>query len=65
MTRHPLDHDRKIDEGARAARYPLLDRVRSGEGQHPSVKALTRRRKGQADPARIKQFLRIERGYLA
>ena len=65
MTRHPLDHDRKTDHGARAVRYSALDRIKSGDGQHPAVKILSRRRKGQADPARIKQYLRIERGFLA
>jgi hypothetical protein len=65
MSRHPLDHDRVPDEGARATRYSMLERIKAGEGQHPKVKMLERRRKGPADPARIKHYLRIERGLLA
>ena len=65
MPKHPFDHDHSRESGARAERYSYLDRVKAGEGGHPKIKMLDRRRKGPTDATRVKQFLRIERGYLA
>lgn len=65
MPKNPIDHDRP-NSGARAMYYSRLDRIRAGEGGHPKIKMLDRRRrKGLSDASRVKQFLRIERGYLA
>ena len=65
MPKNPIDHDHGTT-GARAAVYSRLDRIKSGEGGHPKIKMLDRRRrKGLTDASRVKQFLRIERGYLA
>lgn len=65
MTKSSIDHDHKAD-GRRAEQYSRLERIRAGEGGHPNIKLLNRRRrKGQQDATRVKQFLRIERGYLA
>ena len=66
MQKTPIDHDHLTEQGARAQQYSRLDRIRAGEGGHPSVRLLTqRRRKGTTDATRVKQFLRIDRGYLA
>lgn len=66
MTKTPIDHDHLKAKGARAQRYSRLDRIRAGEAGHPAIRLLTqRRRKGMTDATRVKQYLRIERGYLA
>lgn len=65
MPKHPFDHDHASAGSARAERYSYLDRVKSGEGGHPKVKMLDRRRKGRTDATMVKQYLRIQRGYLA
>jgi hypothetical protein len=66
MPRHLVDHDHDPKTNKRAEVYSRLDRIKAGEGGHPKIKMLNqRRRKGQSDATRVKQFLRIERGYLA
>ena len=66
MSKNPIDHDHLNEKGARTERYSRLDRIKAGDGGHPSVQMLTRRRrKGETDATRVKQFLRIERGFLA
>lgn len=65
MNRHPLDHGHEDHAESRAKPYTQLDRIKAREGMHPKVRMLARRRKGPAEPSRIKHFLRIERGYLA
>lgn len=65
MSRHPLDQGHAADSAERPKRFSALDRIKAGEGQHPAARTLARRRKGPVDPARVKQYLRIERGYLA
>ena len=66
MPKHPFDHGHTGGAGARTERYSRLDRIKAGEGGHPKIKLLDRRRrKGATDATRVKQFLRIERGYLA
>lgn len=65
MSRHPLDQGHPADSAERPKRFSALDRIKAGEGQHPAARTLARRRKGPVDPARVKQYLRIERGYLA
>ena len=65
MSKHLVDHGHS-GGGSRAERYSRLDRIKAGEGGHPKVKLLDRRRrKGITDATRVKQYLRIERGYLA
>ncbi|MDJ0630471.1 MAG: hypothetical protein QNJ44_19600 [Rhodobacter sp.] len=65
MPKNPIDHDHATGNG-RAAAYTRLDRIKAGEGGHPKIQMLDRRRrKGLTDASRVKQFLRIERGYLA
>ena len=65
MSKHLFDHDHSGGE-ARPGRYSRLDRIKAGEGGHPKIKMLDRRRrKGITDATRVKQYLRIERGYLA
>ena len=65
MRKNPIDHDHHVGNG-RAQAYSRLDRIRAGEAGHPKIKLLDRRRrKGLTDASRVKQFLRIERGYLA
>ncbi|WP_172298054.1 hypothetical protein [Pseudoruegeria sp. HB172150] len=65
MSKNIIDHDHDV-RGGRAPQYSRLDRIKAGEAGHPNVKQLDRRRrKGQKDATRVKQFLRIERGYLA
>lgn len=66
MQKHLADHDHQPKTDKRAEMYSRLDRIKAGEGGHPNIKMLNRhRRKGQSDATRVKQFLRIERGYLA
>lgn len=65
MSKSIIDHGHS-NGGNRATRYSRLERIKAGEGNHPSIKMLDRRRrKGTTDASRVKQFLRIERGYLA
>lgn len=66
MTRTHVDHDHQNAKDSRINRYGRLDRIRAGEGGHPSIRMLDRRRrKGETDATRVKQYLRIERGFLA
>ena len=66
MNKNPIDHDHLNENGRREVQYSRLDRIRAGEGRHPSIQLLTRRRrKGATDATRVKQYLRIERGFLA
>ena len=66
MSRSIADHDHRGPVSLRAEKFVLLDRIRAGEGGHPKIRMLERRRrKGPTDATRVKQFLRIERGYLA
>ncbi len=66
MSRHLIDKGHTKDATRRAEVYTRLDRIKAGEAGHPKVQMLTRRsRKGTMDATRVKQFLRIERGYLA
>ncbi|MBV0913596.1 hypothetical protein [Anianabacter salinae] len=64
MTRHLIDHQRPSDT-SRVVRYAALERLTGDEAAHPKIEMLLRRRKGESDGSRIKQFLRIERGHLA
>jgi len=65
MARHLLDYGHRTDSAARVRRFAALERIKAGEGQHPAIKTLERRRKGPANPSLVKQYLRIARGYLA
>lgn len=66
MNKTPIDHDHLNEKGTREVQYSRLDRIRAGQGGHPSVQLLTRRRrKGATDATRVKQFCRIDRGFLA
>lgn len=66
MTRHIADKQ-KAATGARLRRFLQVERTHRDEGDHPAARALTRRpRKGSAPSgslARLKQYLRIERGH--
>ncbi len=64
MSRHPIDKSEDSAAG-RARRYLWLDRITAGSAAHPAVRLLNRRRRKGGDAARVVQFLRIERGYLA
>ncbi|MCP3970410.1 MAG: hypothetical protein GY717_08860 [Rhodobacteraceae bacterium] len=66
MSKNPIDHDHLNGKGARSPRYSRMDRIRAGEAGHVSIRMLTRRRrKGETDATLVKQYCRIERGYLA
>lgn len=66
MSRHLIDQDHTKGTARRAEIYSRIDRIRAGEAGHPKVQMLARRsRKGSMDATRVKQYLRIERGYLA
>ncbi len=66
MAKNIIDHGHGEAGPARAQYYSLMDRIKAGEGAHPKIRLLDRRkRKGMSDASRVKQFLRIERGYLA
>ena len=65
MNKTPMDHDHRTGSG-RVTSFTRLDRIKAGEAGHPNIRLLDRRRrKGLKDASRVKQFLRIERGYLA
>ena len=65
MPKNPIDRDHNAGSG-RQLHYPRVARIKAGEAGHPNIRALDRRRrKGEMDASRVKQFLRIERGYLA
>ncbi|WP_425051175.1 hypothetical protein [Psychromarinibacter sp. S121] len=65
MSRKQLDHER-VQTPGRMKAFTRLDRIRAGEASHPNIRLLTRRgRKGRTDASIVKQFLRIDRGYLA
>ncbi len=66
MPKNPIDHGHLNPGDARAKVYSRMDRIKAGEGGHPKIKMLDRRRrKGATDATRVKQYLRIERGFLA
>jgi len=66
MPKSQIDHGHRSVASARAEKYSRLDRIKAGEGGHPKIRMLDRRRrKGPTDATRVKQFLRIERGFLA
>jgi len=66
MNKNSLDHDHLNETGRRETQYSRLDRIKAGEGGHPSIQMLMRRRrKGATDASRVKQYLRIERGFRA
>ncbi len=65
MSRTMIDRERQRTTG-RLSAYARLDRVLGGEAGHPIVKSLTRRsNRDGADSARIRHYLRIERGHRA
>ncbi|ROU01271.1 hypothetical protein [Histidinibacterium lentulum] len=62
MTRHVIDQPRRRADAMRVRHFLNLERA-----QNPDRAALMlqrRMRKGQASP-RVREFLRIERGYMA
>ena len=63
MARHPIDHDRRPTVGTRAKQYARIDRE-TGDGlSDPKVKAMTRRTPEEhGDGARIREYLKIDRG---
>ena len=65
MEKTPIDHDHLKKKNTRLKRYSRLDRVTAGEGCHPAVRLLMRRRRATKANLRVKQFLRIARGYSA
>lgn len=65
MSKNPIDHDHRAGNG-RVTHFSRVARIKAGEGGHPNIRLLDRRRrKGVPDASRVKQFLRIERGYLS
>lgn len=65
MTRHIADR-RSPPEPSRVKQFMELARRDGSEGSHPATQALLRRpRSGSQTARRMKEFLRIERGYQA
>ena len=65
MSRHFLDYGHSTDSEAQTRRFAAIERMKTADAQHPAIKMLNRRRKGPADPARVKHYMRIIRGYRA
>jgi len=64
MSKHPIDHDRDRDDAKVAKEYARIEREQGNAAQDPKVKAMTRAAhaaEGEADDARIKAFLKIDR----
>lgn len=64
MKKHVLDHPRDVSPNAPVTRYAGAARRLSDEMADKKILGLRRRSKGPYNPAaRMRAFLRIERGY--
>jgi len=63
MSRHVADRQ-EVSGGARLQRYVEVERHQTEEGAHPAARAL-HERPAKRGAARLRQFLKIERGWTA
>ena len=61
MSRHVADH-RPTSDGGRTRHFLDVEMAKGAEGSHPAAKTLHERAATRSDSARLKEFLRIERG---
>lgn len=64
MSRHVADR-REPTDGGRAKHFAAVERSHGEEGDHPAAKAVHERAQTRSDAARLRQFLRIEKGEFA
>ncbi len=64
MTRHVVDR-RKSPEGGRMKHYVEVEKGQGESGTHPASKALYERPVDRNEAARVREFVRIERGRTA
>ncbi|MEO8531173.1 MAG: hypothetical protein ABI459_08105 [Deltaproteobacteria bacterium] len=62
MTKHPLDHDRKLSDDQRALNFTKIDRETGPAGEHAAAKAAFKRPR---DEGRSGDLARIKRAGLA
>lgn len=64
MSKHPIDHDHKRDDGKVAKEFTRIEREQGDEAADPKVRAMNKGAhadEGEADAARMKAFLKINR----
>ncbi len=64
MSRHSVDH-RKSTEGGRLKNFIKVEKNSGEEGTHPASKKLYERPAERGDAARVREYVRIERGHKA
>ncbi|MDW4549026.1 hypothetical protein R5H32_06655 [Defluviimonas sp. D31] len=64
MSRHAVDR-RKSPEGGRLKNYVEVEKTHGEEGTHPATKALHERTTERNNDAKLREYLRIERGHRA
>ena len=64
MSRHAADRKAKSD-GGRLKHFVEVEKTHGEEGSHPATKAVHERPVKRDDAARVRQFIRIERGRTA
>ncbi len=61
MSRHIVDH-RKSPEGGRLKHFVALEKSHGEEGSHPAARALHERAVTREKSAKLREYVRIERG---
>ncbi|MFQ5567010.1 MAG: hypothetical protein ACE5EU_11680 [Paracoccaceae bacterium] len=64
MGKHPIDHDRDRDDAEVAKKYSRIEREHADDLTDPKVRAMTKaghKAETEADDARLKAFLKIDR----
>ncbi|MDI3338274.1 hypothetical protein QKW60_17830 [Defluviimonas aestuarii] len=64
MSRHIVDR-RKSPEGGRLKNFVEVEKTHGEDGAHPAAKALHERPVTRNDSAKLREYLRIERGQTA
>ncbi len=62
MSRHIVDR-RKSPEGGRLKHYVEVEKTQGEEGSHPAAKKLQQRPVERNKDAKLREYLRIERGH--
>lgn len=62
MSRHIVDR-RKSPEGGRLKHYVEVEKTQGEEGSHPAAKELQKRPVERNKAAKLREYLRIERGH--
>lgn len=62
MSKHITDHHKPGDETSRLKHFTEVERTTGRTGPHPATAELQQRPKKRSGVARLKAFLRIDRG---